>query len=180
MPAPNDKDFLSQLDSLADSTSSGAAGDLDNPQDYSLLAQQLQALIDNEADDVANLANCAALLHQELADISWVGFYLHKHDQLVLGPFQGATVSPRVSLGEAICGTAALLRKAINVADVQQFPGYQVRDREARSEMALPLWREGQLLGVLDITSTSVERFDFCDQQGLETLMQLLVAQLTL
>lgn len=180
MPAPIDDGFLSQLDSLAGSKSSGAVAESNNAQDYSLLAQQLQALIDNETDDVANLANCAALLHQELAEISWVGFYLLKHEQLVLGPFQGATVSPRVALGEAICGTAALMRKAINVADVQHFPGYQARDSEARSEMVLPLWREEQLLGVLDITSTKVERFDFCDQQGLETLMQMLVAQLTL
>lgn len=180
MPAPIDRGLLSQLDSLADNTSSSASTEASSSQDYSLLTQQLQMLIDDETDSVANLANCAALLHQELADISWVGFYLLTHEQLVLGPFQGATVSPRVALGEAICGTAALMRKAINVADVQQFPGYQARDSEARSEMVLPLWREEQLLGVLDITSTKVERFDFCDQQGLERLMQQLVAQLTL
>lgn len=180
MPGPNDKGLLAQLDSLADSTSSSATTEANNSQDYSLLTQQLQTLIDDETDSVANLANCAALLHQELADISWVGFYLLKHEQLVLGPFQGVTVSPRVALGEAICGTAALMRKAMNVADVQQFPGYQARDSEARSEMVLPLWREEQLLGVLDITSTKVERFDFCDQQGLERLMQQLVARLVL
>jgi L-methionine (R)-S-oxide reductase len=180
MPVPTDDRRLSQGESLADSTGSSAVGGTGDDQDYSLLIQQLQALIDNETDTIANLSNCVALIHQQLSDISWVGFYLLENEQLVLGPFQGAPVSSRVALGEAICGTAALMRKAINVADVEQFPGYQARDMQARSELVLPLWREEQLLGVLDITSTGVERFDFSDQQGLERLMQQLLAQLVL
>ena len=93
MPAPIDDSRLSRFDSLADSTSSSATSETGNSQDYSLLTQQLRTLIDDETDTVANLANCAALLYQELADISWVGFYLLKHEQLVLGPFQGTTVT---------------------------------------------------------------------------------------
>ena len=180
MPVPTDDRRLSQGESLADSAGSSAVGGTGDDQDYSLLTQQLQALIDNETNTIANLSNCVALIHQQLPDISWVGFYLLENEQLVLGPFQGAPVSSRVALGEAICGTAALMRKAINVADVEQFPGYQARDMQARSELVLPLWREEQLLGVLDITSTGVERFDFSDQQGLERLMQQLLAQLVL
>ena len=180
MPVPTDGTRLPQVETSADSTRASAVGESSSDQDYKLLARQLQALIDNETDAIANLSNCVALIRQQLPDISWVGFYLLKNEQLVLGPFQGTPVSSRVALGEAICGTAALMGKAINVADVEQFPGYQARDMQARSELALPLWREEQLLGVLDITSTGVERFDFCDQQGLEGLMQQLLAQLAL
>ena len=180
MPVPTDGTRLPQVDTSADSTRASVVGESSSDQDYKLLARQLQALIDNETDTIANLSNCVALIHQQLSDISWVGFYLLENEQLVLGPFQGAPVSSRVALGEAICGTAALMRKAINVADVEQFPGYQARDMQARSELVLPLWREEQLLGVLDITSTGVERFDFSDQQGLERLMQQLLAQLVL
>jgi GAF domain-containing protein len=147
---------------------------------YGLLNQQLQGLIDNETDAIANLANAAALLWQELPKINWVGFYLLKQEQLVLGPFQGKPACSRIPIGEGVCGTAAAMGRAIVVADVHQFPGHIACDLASKSEIVVPLWRDGQLLGLLDIDSPVIDRFDYLDQQGLEELMQTLLARLEL
>jgi GAF domain-containing protein len=178
MPRSTETTKDTRLNTFAtgDSSSAGREGNLD----YGLLKQQLQGLIDNETDAVANLANVAALLWQEVPKINWVGFYLLKQEQLVLGPFQGKPACSRISIGEGVCGTAAAMGRTIVVADVHQFPGHIACDLASKSEIVVPLWRDGQLLGLLDIDSPVIDRFDYLDQQGLEELMQTLLARLEL
>ena len=146
--------------------------------DYSLLNLQLEGLIDSESDSIANMANCAALLWQELDRINWVGFYLLKESHLVLGPFQGKPACTRIDMGKGVCGTAALLKKTQLVDDVHQFPGHIACDVASNSEIVVPLIKQGQLLAVLDIDSPLTARFDHSDQQGLEQLMQILIKKL--
>jgi GAF domain-containing protein len=178
MPRSTEANTDARLNAFAtgNSTSPGPDGNLS----YGLLNQQLQGLIDNETDAIANLANAAALLWQELPKINWVGFYLLKQEQLVLGPFQGKPACSRIPMGEGVCGTAAAMGRAIVVADVHRFPGHIACDLASKSEIVVPLWRDGQLLGLLDIDSPVVDRFDYVDQQGLEELMQTLLARLEL
>ena len=178
MPRSTETTTDTRLNTFAtgDSSSAGPEGNLD----YGLLKQQLQGLIDNETDAVANLANVAALLWQEVPKINWVGFYLLKQEQLVLGPFQGKPACSRIPVGEGVCGTAAVMGRTIVVADVHQFPGHIACDLASKSEIVVPLWRDGQLLGLLDIDSPVVDHFDYVDQQGLEELMQTLLARLEL
>jgi GAF domain-containing protein len=178
MPRSTETTTDTRLNTFAtgDRSSAGPEGNLD----YGLLKQQLQGLIGNETDAVAILANVAALLWQEVPKINWVGFYLLKQEQLVLGPFQGKPACSRISIGEGVCGTAAAMGRTIVVADVHQFPGHIACDLASKSEIVVPLWRDGQLLGLLDIDSPVIDRFDYLDQQGLEQLMQTLLARLEL
>tara|TARA_B110000967_G_scaffold99527_1_gene102247 strand:- start:1660 stop:2220 length:561 start_codon:yes stop_codon:yes gene_type:complete len=143
--------------------------------DYQQLSQQLSGLINGEKDRVANLANCSALLWQELGNINWVGFYLLKRSKLVLGPFQGKPACSRIELGAGVCGTAAQMLKTIIVADVHQFPGHIACDLASKSEIVLPIINEGKLVGLLDIDSPETDRFDHHDQQGLELIIQTLL-----
>jgi len=145
---------------------------------YSLLAEQLQGLVTDESDRIANMANCAALLWMEMQDINWVGFYLLKRNQLVLGPFQGKPACTRIAMGAGVCGTAASIQKTVIVADVHQFPGHIACDAVSNSEIVVPVMLAGKLVGVLDIDSPQLERFDYRDQQGLELLVQVLEARL--
>ena len=145
---------------------------------YSLLAEQLQGLIADENDRIANMANCAALLWMEMQDINWVGFYLLKRNQLVLGPFQGKPACTRIAMGAGVCGAAASIQKTVIVADVHQFPGHIACDAVSNSEIVVPVMPAGKLVGVLDIDSPQLERFDYRDQQGLELLVQVLEARL--
>ena len=145
---------------------------------YSLLAEQLQGLVADESDRIANMANCAALLWMEMQDINWVGFYLLKRNQLVLGPFQGKPACTRIAMGAGVCGTAASIQKTVIVADVHQFPGHIACDAVSNSEIVVPVMLAGKLVGVLDIDSPQLERFDYHDQQGLELLVQVLEARL--
>jgi len=145
---------------------------------YSLLAEQLQGLVADESDRIANMANCAALLWIEMQDINWVGFYLLKRNQLVLGPFQGKPACTRIAMGAGVCGTAASIQKTVIVADVHQFPGHIACDAVSNSEIVVPVMLAGKLVGVLDIDSPQLERFDYRDQQGLELLVQVLEARL--
>ncbi|MDA7852536.1 GAF domain-containing protein [Porticoccaceae bacterium] len=145
---------------------------------YSLLAEQLQGLVADESDRIANMANCAALLWMEMQDINWVGFYLLKRNQLVLGPFQGKPACTRIAMGAGVCGTAASIQKTVIVADVHQFPGHIACDAVSNSEIVVPVMLAGKLVGVLDIDSPQLERFDYRDQQGLELLVQVLEARL--
>ena len=145
---------------------------------YSLLAEQLQGLVADESDRIANMANCAALLWMEMQDINWVGFYLLKRNQLVLGPFQGKPACTRIAMGAGVCGTAASIQKTVIVADVLQFPGHIACDAVSNSEIVVPVMPAGKLVGVLDIDSPQLERFDYRDQQGLELLVQVLEARL--
>lgn len=139
-----------------------------NPVNYPVLAQQLHALTDGVPYEVANLANSAALLWQELPDINWVGFYKMEDGALVLGPFQGRPACIRISAGKGVCGTAVAEDAVQLVPDVHAFPGHIACDSASRSEIVLPLHQAGRVWGVLDIDSPSLGRFTQEDQAGLE------------
>ncbi len=141
---------------------------------YAELCRDLDALIDDERDWVANLANASALLNERLERINWVGFYILKGDELVLGPFQGKPACIRIALGKGVCGTTALQRKPQVVPDVNEFPGHIVCDPASRSEIVVPLEYEGRLLGVLDIDSPELGRFDEADAEGLTKVAAIL------
>ena len=125
-----------------------------------------------------NLANASALLHDLLADLNWVGFYLHRRGGLLLGPFQGRVACVEIALGKGVCGTAALQRETVVVPDVHAFPGHIACDAASRSEIVVPLLGADQtLLGVLDLDSPLPARFDADDAHGLGAVAALLVAR---
>ncbi|KKI91663.1 hypothetical protein WQ54_13645 [Bacillus sp. SA1-12] len=144
-------------------------------EQYQLLIKQLKALLEGEDDLIANLSNASALLNQFLEDINWVGFYLLKEGQLVLGPFQGLPACVRIPLGRGVCGTAAANKKTERVADVHQFPGHIACDAASNSEIVVPLIRDNELIGVLDIDSPNKNRFDEVDEASLEEFVKTLV-----
>ncbi len=145
------------------------------PERYVQLNQQLAALIGDERDFVANMANMAALLFHQLPDLNWAGFYLMKGGELVLGPFQGKPACIRIPLGRGVCGTAAATRETQVVADVHAFPGHIACDADSRSEIVVPLIRDGMIIGVLDLDSPKPGRFDEDDRAGLESAAGLLL-----
>lgn len=140
-----------------------------------LVINQLKALLDGEDDRIANLSNATALLKQFLNNINWVGFYLLKGEQLVLGPFQGLPACVRIPLGRGVCGTAASKMKTVRVADVNQFPGHIACDAASRSEIVIPIIIDDQLVGVLDIDSPDEGRFNEKDQEFLEEFVDELI-----
>ena len=142
---------------------------------YLLLEKQLLALVE-DCLPVSALANAAALLWEALPDINWAGFYLMKNDVLYLGPFQGKTACTMIPLGKGVCGTAAATRTIQLVEDVHAFPGHIACDSASRSEIVLPLRKDGQVVGVLDIDSPSIARFTPEDEAGLMTLVPILEA----
>jgi L-methionine (R)-S-oxide reductase len=133
-------------------------------------------LLSGEQDFIANAANTSALLFDALPDINWAGFYLLREGELVVGPFQGKPACVRIALGKGVCGTAAATRKTIVVRDVHEFPGHIACDAASQSEIVVPLLRDDVLLGVLDIDSPSIARFDDVDRRGIERLATLFVA----
>lgn len=137
---------------------------------YEELARDLTALLAGESDRIANAANTAALIFNALPDINWAGFYFSRSGELVVGPFQGKPACVRIAIGRGVCGTAAAQRKPIVVADVHAFPGHIGCDAASRSEIVIPLVAGERLLGVLDIDSPSLERFDEADLRGLTRL----------
>jgi len=139
-------------------------------QFYHQLAQQLSGLLADENDLIANLANTSALLYHNLDDINWVGFYLVKGEELVLGPFQGKPACVRIAIGKGVCGTAVALGKTQLVADVHGFPGHIACDMASNSEIVVPLFLNNKIVGVLDVDSPSLRRFDQHDQRGLEAI----------
>ncbi|MEV5037489.1 GAF domain-containing protein [Peribacillus frigoritolerans] len=143
-------------------------------KNYELVQKQLLALIEDETNRIANLSNAAALLNQFLDEINWVGFYLYEEDQLILGPFQGLPACVRIPMGKGVCGTSAATEKTLRIEDVHQFPGHIACDAASRSEIVIPLMKDGKLLGVLDIDSPITDRFDEMDQQGLEEFAEIL------
>lgn len=152
----------------------------DNRRDKSLLylelIQQLRALIADEPDRTANLANASALLFSTLPELNWAGFYLLKEGELVVGPFQGKPACVRIPMGKGVCGTAALQRTTIVVADVHEFPGHIACDAASNSEIVVPIISTvGELLGVLDLDSPVVGRFDDEDKVGLERFVGTLL-----
>ena len=147
-------------------------------QAYSALESQLSGLLHGERDFIANCANTAALLWHSLPDLYWAGFYRLVDDQLVLGPFMGKPACVRIQMGKGVCGTAAATGKTVLVPDVHQFPGHIACDAASRSEIVVPLIKDGRLLGVLDLDSPKLNRFDAHDQAGLEKLTAVLLANL--
>lgn len=143
--------------------------------DYDALNAQLTALIANEPDALANAGNAAALIYEHLAEVNWAGFYVLRGDELVLGPFQGKTACVRIPVGRGVCGTAVAERATQRVDDVHAFPGHIACDAASRSEIVIPLTKNGRMLGVLDIDSPAPGRFDADDQAGLERLAATLV-----
>ncbi|HNY94956.1 MAG TPA: GAF domain-containing protein [Flexilinea sp.] len=139
--------------------------------DYKQLARQLVFLLQGETDQVAILANTAALLMTELENVSWAGFYLEKEGELILGPFQGKPACIHIPLGKGVCGTAFVTRQTLRVPDVHAFSGHIACDSESASEIVIPLSnRSGKLIGVMDLDSKKPDRFSEDDQAGLEML----------
>ena len=142
---------------------------------YREVQQQLSAVFAGERDGVANAANMSALLYEALPDLNWAGFYFRRRAELVLGPFQGKVACVRIALGRGVCGTAAERGETVIVPDVNAFPGHIACDAASRSEIVVPLIQNGQLLGVLDIDSPRLARFDQEDGIGLNAAAALLM-----
>ena len=142
---------------------------------YRELNAQLKAVLAGERDGLANTANMAALLYQALPGLNWAGFYFLRDGGLVLGPFQGKVACIRIALGRGVCGAAAQKRETIVVPDVEKFPGHIACDHASRSEIVVPLLKDGRLLGVLDLDSPQLARFDAEDAAGLQAMVQLLL-----
>lgn len=140
-------------------------------QVYDELVTELAALLAGETDAIATLANTSALLWYRLPDINWVGFYLYKQQQLVLGPFQGRPACVRIASGRGVCGTAAATQQPQLVSDVHQFPGHIACDAASNSEVVVPLVTADQLFGVLDVDSPLLGRFDQTDLRGLQRVV---------
>jgi L-methionine (R)-S-oxide reductase len=149
--------------------------------DYASLADELSGLLAGEQDLVANAANTAALLFDALPDINWAGFYFLRareglEGELIVGPFQGKPACVRIPLGKGVCGTAAATRRTLVVRDVHEFPGHIACDAASQSEIVVPLIKGDTLLGVLDIDSPLLARFDDADRRGIERLAAIFVA----
>jgi L-methionine (R)-S-oxide reductase len=145
---------------------------------YHDLAEELDALLSGETDAVANAANAAAAIFHALPGLNWCGFYFLRDDTLVLGPFQGRPACVRIKNGQGVCGTAALHHRSVLVPDVEAFPGHIACDTASRSELVVPLLRDGAVLGVLDLDSPELGRFDGDDQAGCEALARVIVRHL--
>jgi L-methionine (R)-S-oxide reductase len=142
---------------------------------FAELRQQLAGLLEGERDGLANCANMTALLYPALPELNWLGFYLLRNDELILGPFQGKVACVRIAMGKGVCGTAAERRETLIVADVHEFPGHIACDAASASEIVVPLVQAGRLLGVLDLDSPRLNRFDRDDASGLESLVEVLL-----
>ena len=142
------------------------------------LVQQAEGLLSVSTNRVSNAANLSALLYQELPDISWVGFYFRDGETLMIGPFQGKPACVSIGMGNGVCGTAAASGKTIRVDDVDTFDGHIACDVEARSEVVVPLFSRGELIGVLDVDSTRLKRFGKDDVAGLEAVAGVYLSSL--
>jgi L-methionine (R)-S-oxide reductase len=141
---------------------------------YRDLASALQGLLAGEPDPIANMANASALIFETLPDVNWVGFYRNVNDELVLGPFQGRPACIRMTFDQGVCGAAAKSREIQRVEDVHSFPGHIACDGASNSEIVIPLIRDGELLGVLDIDSPKTARFTQEDEAGCARLGEIL------
>jgi len=143
-------------------------------EQYQALIPQVKALLEGEPDLTANLANMVAALKEQFGWF-WVGFYLVKKDELVLAPFQGPVACTRISKGRGVCGSSWQQAKTLIVPDVEKFPGHIACSSLSRSEIVVPVIRNGEVLGVLDVDSSAYDQFDTTDQRYLEELVSLLV-----
>jgi|SRR5690606_5928226 len=142
-------------------------------EQYQSLTKQIEALISGETDSIANMANVAAALKEQF-NFWWVGFYLVKQEQLVLGPFQGPVACTRIAYGRGVCGTAWKNQETVIVPDVEAFPGHIACSSLSKSEIVVPLFQNGLCIGVLDVDSEHADFFDAVDQQYLEKICHLL------
>ena len=151
--------------------------DLSKDVFYELLIKQVKAIVEDESDFIANMANISALFFYSMENINWAGFYLLKEKgELVLGPFQGKPACVRIKVGNGVCGTAVAQRETLIVPDVHKFPGHIPCDSASNSEIVVPMLKNQQILGVLDIDSPKFNRFNTTDQQGLEKIVETLLA----
>src|SRR5579863_3819816 len=142
---------------------------------YEQLQNSLRPLITGQTDFLANISNFAALLFNSLPNLNWTGFYLLRGSDLVLGPFQGKPACSCIAMGDGVCGTAALHRAAVLVPNVHAFPGHIVCDEASQSEMVLPVFKDERLIGVLDLDSPQLGRFDDTDREQIEALLRMLM-----
>lgn len=138
------------------------------------MLSMLEGLIRDEEDDLTNICNAAALINALIGRINWCGFYLMKNDQLVLGPFQGMPACTRIEMGKGVCGEAASKRKTMLVEDVHKFPGHIACDAASNSEIVIPIVKDGELYGVLDLDSAEFNRFTNVEQEYLEKAVEIL------
>jgi GAF domain-containing protein len=148
------------------------------PEQYAQLAAQAAALLAGERDRIANAANLSALVYHALPELNWVGFYFFDGTELVVGPFQGLPACVRIPLDKGVCGAAARSGQTQRIADVHAFPGHIACDAASRSELVVPLQRDGALIGVFDLDSPVPDRFDVEDQTGLEAIAAIFVRSL--
>ena len=146
--------------------------------DYKVLSSQLYGLINGVPHIIANLANASALLFDTLEDLNWAGFYLMENGQLVLGPFQGKPACIEISVGKGVCGTAVERNETVLVKNVHEFPGHIACDSASNSEIVIPIHKNGEIFGVLDIDSPSLSRFTDEDKTGLEEFVKVLEKEL--
>ncbi|HEY9091640.1 GAF domain-containing protein [Parasphingorhabdus sp.] len=152
----------------------------DQPADifYGDLTSAASALVDGEPDAIANMANVAALIWQFVPDLNWAGFYRVIGDELVLGPFQGKSACIRIAMGKGVCGTAAATNQVQRVADVTAFPGHIACDAASRSELVVPVSKDGKVVAVLDLDSPLAERFTAADERGMTSLIAAIAGSL--
>jgi len=147
-------------------------------EQYADLAEHARGLLHGERDRIANAANFAALVYHALPDLNWAGFYFFDGRELVVGPFQGQPACVRIALGKGVCGTAASSRQTQLVRDVHEFPGHIACDAASRSEIVVPLYDENRLVGVWDVDSPKLARFDEEDRAGMERLAAIFMDSL--
>ena len=150
---------------------------MDKNETYKLLLAQVKAMVKDESDTVANMANVAALI-QEAFHFWWTGFYRVIGEQLVLGPFQGPVACTRIGFGKGVCGTSWKEKKTLVVEDVEQFPGHIACSSESRSEIVVPLYKDEEVIGVLDIDSEKLATFDAVDKEWLEQIAEVIASKL--
>lgn len=150
----------------------------DRVSDWRAIGRQAESLLEGENDQIANAANLSALLFDALPGVNWVGFYFLRGEELVVGPFQGRPACVRIPLGKGVCGAAAATAAPLRVTDVHEFDGHIACDPASRSELVVPLIRDGKLLGVLDIDSPYAGRFSAEDEDGAVTIADIYCASL--
>jgi GAF domain-containing protein len=147
----------------------------DKNDDHELFLAQLQSLVSDEPDFLANMANMASLIYHTFSGLNWAGFYLLKENALVLGPFNGKPACTRIRLDQGVCGKAVRTREVQNIADVHQFTGHIACDNASNSELVIPLIKNGEMLGVLDIDSIVFSRFSDADQATMIDAVKILL-----
>jgi L-methionine (R)-S-oxide reductase len=152
--------------------------DLSIEEKYKTLSEQLKPLLTRKENLISNLSNFTAAVKQTFDKVSWVGFYLFNGKELYLGPFQGKVACTIIQIGKGVCGTAAEMRKTIIVLDVNKFPGHIFCDEDSKSEIVVPIIKNGELFGVLDLDSTSYNSFDERDKKYLEEICNFLISEI--